>query len=85
MKKKIKSLEERVKELHEKLDTVIELLNKSPKKDKKIKANTVAGKVFLSDDQKKALKKDSAKLNISQLIDKYGVSQRTVYRVINSK
>lgn len=39
--------------------------------------------VRLDDKQKQALKKDSRKLGVDELVTKYGVSKRTVYRVLS--
>lgn len=41
--------------------------------------------VILSDIQKKALRADSAKLSIKELMSKYNVSMRTVYRILEKK
>ena len=76
--------------MNDKLDTILSIIGDSKCNEveesdtRELLCDEVKRKhVFLSSDEKKALKRDSNKYGINDLIEKYGVSRRTVKRILN--
>ena len=84
-------IEKRLKQMNDKLNTILSIMGDSKSNEvvesdtKELLCDKVKKRthIHLKPEQKKALKKDSKKLDVEQLIEKYGVSRTTVRRIIN--
>ena len=78
-------IEKRLKLMNDKMDEILSLLSVQEKEEAPLLCEEVKTRrhKFLTPLEKKALNKDGRKLCDHDLVEKYGVSLRTVKRILN--